>query len=178
MKTLRTGLGLLAATTSILALPPAALGAYLVPPGNSAATQYTEAYPTAGGPKHSGPGGRSGHRSPADALGGGNARRLDAQGPEGRAAAALAAATAPSPSPAAGHPAGGGAESHGGAGHAAGSGSKASGSSGSSGLGEVLAAATGLSSGGQTGPLLPIAIVATIAWLLAYTLRRRKTPAA
>jgi hypothetical protein len=47
---------------------------------------------------------------------------------------------------------------------------------GSSGLGEVIGEATGSSSSGGPGFLLPLAIVAAIAWALAY-LRRRRRPA-
>jgi len=91
------GLGLTAAI-AILALPAVAGAEYLVPPGNSAATQYTEAVPTAGGPKATGNSrhGKAG-KTPKQVLGHKNAAKLDAQGPEGRAAAEVAAETAPAP---------------------------------------------------------------------------------
>ena len=66
----------------------------VVPPSNSAATQYTEAFPTSGGDKKTD---QARHRSPSKVLGAKNAHRLDKQGPDGAAAAAVAAATAPSP---------------------------------------------------------------------------------
>jgi hypothetical protein len=43
----------------------------------------------------------------------------------------------------------------------------------SSAVGEVLAQATGTTSDGGTGLLLPLAIVAAIAWAIAYLLRQR-----
>jgi hypothetical protein len=95
MKAFKTGLGLLAATIAIFALPAAAQAEYLIPPGNSAATQYTEAVPTAGGPKATDPSHHGKSRSPNKVLGSHNAKKLNAQGPEGRAAAEVAAETAP-----------------------------------------------------------------------------------
>ncbi|HEU4736290.1 MAG TPA: hypothetical protein VFS48_04595, partial [Solirubrobacterales bacterium] len=46
---------------------------------------------------------------------------------------------------------------------------------GSSGFGEVLAEATG-SSSGETGLLLPLTILATAAWALAFLWRQRNRP--
>lgn len=206
MKASKTGLGLLAATIAILALPNAAQAEYLIPPGNSAATQYTEAVPTAGGPKATNPSKHGGSKSPKQVLGKGNAKKLDAQGPEGHAAAEVAAATAPvavsgggegtppapghaSPGKAANGPGSGGNNSNGNGspGHNASgdtpgstAGQEATPSSeqipnGSSGLGEVLGQATG-SSSGQLGLLLPLIVLATIAWSVAFVLRQRKRP--
>ncbi len=208
MKASKTGLGLLAATIAIFALPTAAQAEYLIPPGNSAATQYTEAVPTAGGPKATNPSKHGGNKSPKQVLGNHNAKKLDAQGPEGQAAAEVAAATAPvaisgggeggGGSAAAGHASPGKAASGSGS---SGSGSNGSGSpgheasgdtpespgggeatlvseqipNGSSGLGEVLGQATG-SSSGQLGLLLPLIVLATIAWSVAYLVRRRRQP--
>ena len=201
MKASKTALGLLA-MIAILAVPAVAQAEYLIPPGNSAATQYTEAVPTAGGPKATNPSHHGKHQSPSKVLGGRNTERLDAQGPEGHMVAEVAAETAP----AAVVPAGGE-----GAGHAPrhsesqpgtdGTGSKggdvATGETagdessgtvrkatltseeipdGSSGLGEVLGQATGSSDSGQLGLLLPLIVLATIAWSVAYVLRRRKQP--
>lgn len=206
MKASKTGLVLLAATIAILAIPAAAQAEYLIPPGNSAATQYTEAVPTAGGPKASNNSKHGGSKSPKQVLGKGNAKKLDAQGPEGRAAAEVAAATAPvaisgggeggptSPGHASPGKAANGSGS--GSGDSTGSGSpghKASADtpgstagqeatlaseqipSGSSGLGEVLGQATG-SSSGQLGLLLPLIVLGTIAWSVAYVVRRRRQP--
>lgn len=191
----RTRLSLLAAAFAFAVLPTGAGAAPYVPPGNSAATQYTEAIPTAGGPKASG--GKA--RSPGKVLGARNAAKLEARGPAGHAAAALAAATAPatipiltSDSSAAPHGgSGGGGAQNAGPGHAnppgEGSGraiarggqpSEAQSPSGSSGFGEVIGQATG-SSSGQLGLLLPLLIVAVAIWSVAYLLRqRRDRPAA
>ena len=96
MTALRTVTSLLAAAIVLLALPMAAGAEYYVPPGNSAATQYTEALPTAGGDRDAAKGkSKAEQRSPAKVLGSRNARRLEAQGPAGRAAAKLAAETSP-----------------------------------------------------------------------------------
>lgn len=202
MKASKTGLGLLAATIAIFALPTAAQAEYLIPPGNSAATQYTEAVPTAGGPKATNPSKHGGSKSPKQVLGSRNAEKLDAQGPEGHAAAEVAAATAPSAV------SGGGENASAAPRHASpdqaanGSGSSGSGSpgegtstdtpgspagpeatlaaeqipNGSSGLGEVLGQATGSSSSGQLGLLLPLIVLGAIAWSVAFVLRRRKRP--
>jgi hypothetical protein len=203
MKASKTGLGLLAATIAIFALPGAAQAEYLIPPGNSAATQYTEAVPTAGGPKATNPSKQGKDQSPSKVLGGKNAQKLNQQGPEGWAAAEVAAETAPGPvvqtnggaasaTPAhtGSQPQTNGSDSGGGRGQAGdvpsgnGSGRQAAGTAtlasqqlpdGSSGLGEVLGQATG-SSSGQLGLLLPLIVLATIAWSIAFVLRRRKQP--
>ena len=47
---------------------------------------------------------------------------------------------------------------------------------GSSGLGAVLGQATGSSDSGQLGLLLPLIVLATIAWSVAYLVRRRRQP--
>lgn len=82
-----------------LLLPGTALAAPYVPPSNSAATQYTEALPTAGGPKATG-GQKSGKQDkPTAVLGHETTKQLESQGAEGRAAADFAAETAPAPVP-------------------------------------------------------------------------------
>lgn len=191
-----------AIAVAILALPSSAIAEEVVPPGNSAATQYTEAIPTAGGPKQTG---RPKHRhsqSPSKVLGARNAHKLDSRGATGHAVATLAAETAPAPTPAATESAPRAASPHReGAGQPAGAGSRGGGPApkptqprhetggappageqapagahlpnGSSGFGQVLAKATGTSSG-ETGLLLPLALLATLAWAVAYALRRRK----
>lgn len=193
----RTRFGLLAAAFALAALPAGAAAAPYVPPGNSAATQYTEAVPTAGGPK------ATGHKqgkvkSPSKVLGARNTEKLDAQGPQGHAAAEVAAATAPAtipatPSEPARTPNPGGSSQTGGQGpqstkpgdgspggdatsHAAPQVAKppqAQNPSGSSGFGEVIGQATG-SSSGQLGLLLPLLIVAVVIWSVAYLLRQRR----
>jgi hypothetical protein len=201
MTAFKTGLSLLA-TIAILAVPAIAHAEYLIPPDNSAATQYTEAVPTAGGPKATDPSNHGKHQSPSKVLGGRNAERLDAQGPEGRAVAEVAAETAPVAVVAAGsagasqgkHPptsqpgtndtaSGGGTGSNGATGNS-GSGTSVRDATltsqevpeGSSGLGEVLAQATGSSDSGQLGLLLPLIVLGAIAWSVAFVLRRRKRP--
>ena len=85
----------LAATIGAVAILPAAAAAAPVPPGNSAATQYTEAFPTAGGQAESRERQGSQGREPSEVLGKDNAQRLESQGAAGEAAAAIAAETAP-----------------------------------------------------------------------------------
>jgi hypothetical protein len=167
-----------------LALAPAA-GAQeaLVPPGNSAVNQYTETYPTAGGDKDFEKGDK---RSPDKVLGKRNARQLERQGPEGRAVAEVAAETAPEESAgsgggdtAAGTVSGGGGGSGSGGGAAAGGDRKASTPGvdepdGSSGLGEVLAQATGSSDSGEMGLWLPLLILVVLGGSLAFLLRRAR----
>jgi hypothetical protein len=198
MKKLMTALGTVATAVAFLALPTVATAEYLVPPGNSAGNQYTEALPTAGGDKDASKGPKGGHRSPNAVLGTHRAHRLDSQGPDGEAAAELAAATAPvtsaAPEPAPTHdgqPApregggngGGGAPSHrGGDGATTGGGPEPNGKAGgepggSSGFGEVVSQATG-SSSGKMGLLLPLIVVGALAWSIAYLARQRKRPTA
>jgi len=186
MNTLGTQLGLLAATTAILALPPVAIAAPVIPPDNSAVTQYTEAFPTVGGDKESAKKPKKkGDRSPTNVLGSHKARKLAAQGAQGQAVAEVVAATAPTTSVAptpgqAGGDAGGRDDRGNGA---SGGGSNRTGGpaahpvdevDGSSGLGEVISQATGSSSSGQMGALLPLAIVAAIASSLIFLLRKRR----
>jgi hypothetical protein len=183
MRRLNPAFGMLATSVALLAMPAAAAAEYYVPPGNSAATQYTEALPTAGGHRDAEKGEKSGGRTPKDVLGAGNARRLDQHGQAGRETAEFAAATAPTadgtptgkrPSsaenPGAGHGDGGQKAEEGQAG--GGIGGNASGPGGSSGLGSVLAEATGTSSGG-IGLLLPLVILATAGWAFAFLLGQR-----
>jgi len=95
MKTPRTPLAFsLVAIAAVFATPAAATAAEaVVPPSNSAAAQYTEAFPTSGGDKKTE--GAAHHRSPVKVLGSHKAKKLEKQGPEGKAAAEVAAATAP-----------------------------------------------------------------------------------
>jgi hypothetical protein len=187
MRTRRTTLGLLATAIAGLALPAAATAEYLVPPGNSAATQYTEALPTAGGHRDAEKPNDKQSRTPGEVLGPRNAQQLEDRGAAGREAAEFAAETAPGD----GVPpqqdtkgsdkSGGGGDGEGdgpdkeggtvGAGNHGGGGP-----SGSSGLGEVVSQATG-SPSGPLGLLLPLAIVGAAAWALAFVLRQRNRPA-
>jgi hypothetical protein len=205
MKASKTGLSLLLTAIALFAIPAGAHAEYLIPPGNSAATQYTEAVPTAGGPKATNPSHRGKSQSPSKVLGGQNAKKLNQQGPEGQAVAEVAAETAP----AAIAPVGGGStpqgsghsgsqpQANGGGNSSGGNGQTDGGPSGdgsghpatttatlasqqlpdgSSGLGEVLGQATGSSDSGQLGLLLPLIVLATIAWSVAYVVRRRRQP--
>jgi cobalamin biosynthesis Mg chelatase CobN len=182
------GAALLALAVAAFAPVPVAAAKTVLPPGNSAANQYTEAFPTQGG---STPTGDKGHSTPARALGAKNAKRLEAQGADGRAAAEVAAATAPPAQSAGGSAAGGSkptpgasgagatpAEAGSGSGSAQGSGSSTESPStaagGSSGFGRVLGQATGSSSSGRLGLFLPLLIVAALVWSVAYTFRRRR----
>jgi hypothetical protein len=162
---LRIGIAALIALC-MAALPVAdATAETRVPPGVSGANQYSETLPGPGGNDRTG-GGSGG--TPAQAIGKGNAAKLEALGPEGKAAAELAARTAP-------------AGAHGGNGGAGtnGSGSRDSGSgSGSSGLDQVLGQVTGTggsgSGSGGMGLLLPLLIAAAILVAAAYALNRRR----
>jgi hypothetical protein len=198
MKSLRTGL---LAAIAIFAFPSAAVAEELVPPGNSAVNQYTETFPTPGGDKEAKQGAK--RAKPAKVLGGRNARKLEEQGPEGRKVATVAAATAPStvvtPEPGETDS----TESETGVAGSGGNDGKgrnektapppkpkqtastpnvpretvdSSDPDGSSGFGEILAQATGTSSSGGLGLLLPLAIIATIVWAVA-TRRRTRRPA-
>jgi len=169
MRALGIKLGLTAAI-AILALPSVAAAERLVPPGNSAVTQYTETFPTAGGKA------RIRHRvkqQPGKVLGPRNAHRLEAAGPQGRAVAETAAATAPVPVPKSS--AEGAAASAEGA--AAGRGGHLQGPEGSSGLDKVVAEATGSSDSGELGLFLPILILCAIVGSTAYFWRHRRRAA-
>jgi hypothetical protein len=169
----------------------------VVPPGNSAATQYTEGFPTSGGNAQANSGINGGHTTPAKVLGTHNASKLESKGQVGQEVADLAAETAPQQVVDTGAQSHSGAKHHGGGaagGGGSGNGSNGGGSggepgkstgngspaathtatpSGSSGLGEVLAQATG-SSSGQLGLFLPLLIIATVAWSLHYLWRQRR----
>lgn len=194
MKLPNTGLCSLGATIAILAVPSTAVAEYYIPPENSAATQYTEAFPTGGG--HREPGAGQDRRSPDQVLGERNARKLAAQGPDGEAAAEVAAVTAPA-APAADQvtttkprsagakggkpPAGGSAQPN--EPRPAAPPTDASSPppvqpEGSSGLGEVAGQALGTSSTGSTGALLPLAFLGAIAWSFVYLTRKRKSSTA
>jgi hypothetical protein len=202
MKTPSTRLAPCLAAIAALAVAPAtALAAKgeVVPPSNSAAAQYTETFPTTGGDKKTDQGSK---HSPAKVLGSKNAKKLQKQGPEGQAAAEAAAATAPAPVEAAptaaapppqkedtgdgqGHKGGGQSGKTGGGSRAQKKGGNASNGgkaidaatpqpAGSSGVGSALEQATGLSTSGQSGMLLPLVVLATILASIAYLWRQRR----
>lgn len=202
LKALKTTAGLVAAIVAVAVLPATAAAAeYLVPPGNSAAIQYTETYPSAGGHKDAENQGGNRNRSPSKVLGERNAQRLEQQGPEGEAVAEVVAETAPvTTAPAAPEEAGDGEgsdESQDRERHETGSGSGKGpqkgaptggdhpsntvpgdvDQSGSSGLGEVLSSAVGAPAGGS-GIVLPLAFLGTLAWMLSHAWRQRKKQSA
>jgi hypothetical protein len=189
-----------ASAVAALALPSAAAAEYYVPPANSAANQYTESFPGAGGESH----GKRKPVTPGAALGSGNAKKLESKGPAGKATAELAAETAP-PQPVdqgsnGGEGTGGNGQTgdegdeqgngEGGSGAAGTGGSNGSSSSGgggasggkatanpqqpqgSSGFGQVLGQATGVNDG-NVGLWLPLAIVLTLIGSIAYWVRTR-----
>jgi hypothetical protein len=183
-----------------LLLPAAASAEPVVPPENSAANQYTEAIPTGGGKKDAG--GSETDRSPDRVLGAKHADELRAQGADGKAAAEVAAETAPEievvevneteatpqddsreeavAGGGGGNGGGGSAEPRGNA-NLDGAVPLDSGESvvalgeadSSSGISAVLAEATG-STSSQLGALLPLLILATLAWSLAFAWRQRQ----
>ena len=147
-----------------LALPGATAAASAVPPGNSAADQYTEGIPGPSGNLPTGtPGGKT---NPAQALGARNAQRLKHFGSAGRAAAEIAAATAPARQYGAGSGTAGSAAS--GKGDSA-----ASGSAGSSGFAEVLKRAVGVDQSGSS-IFLPLVLGASLLVAIAILLGRRR----
>jgi hypothetical protein len=189
---LRTAVGT-AALVAFLSLPSVAAAETVVPPGNSAATQYTETFPTSGGNAEVNGsirgGGRNGGggsgRSPEKVLGSHTAHALEAQGEEGRTIAALATEAAPATAGEGNGGSGGGkaASRNGGgvgrSGSAAGAGQTDSGSSlddanaGSSGFSEVLGHATG-SSDGEMGLALPLILLLAPICALLFAWRRRE----
>ena len=181
----RKTLALALALAATAALPAAASAEYLVPPDNSAVNQYTESLPTPRGSRDSEQSEGKKRTSPSKALGERNARRLERQGEDGRAVAAFAAATEPGAETAGEDEAGGAAAAgRGDGGSAAGGAPRSPGTaaqrtevtepSGSSAFAEVVGEATGASSSGQLGLGLPLILLATAAWAIAYALRRRQ----
>jgi hypothetical protein len=186
-----------AAVFAILALPSGAAAGTVVPPGNSAATQYTETFPTTGGNAEvnssidgGGSSSKGGGRSPKDVLGSDTARHLEEQGQEGQAVATLATEAAPetategggSSGSDKGDASGGGGSSKGGSGPdvsvgaaqaVGGSGPTIDTPQGSSGLSEVFSHATG-SSSGEMGIFLPLVLLAAPLFALIYAWRRRQ----
>lgn len=181
----------LTATALAAVLSPAgAAAANLVPQENSAVSQYTESFPTGGGDKGSSTPGENGS-TPARTIGAKNAKKLDEHGAEGRAAAEVAAVTAPptptstgnsssSSSGRAGSKGGkagakrGGGERQGGA--SRGGGAPAEPGQGASAVGSLVGAATGAEDG-NLGLLLPLLLLATLVWGVAYAVRHRKRSA-
>jgi hypothetical protein len=180
----------------VFAFSSSAAAESIVPPGNSAASQYTEAFPTPQGEQDSE--GRQKTATPAKVLGSKKAHRLEQQGPAGQAVANFAAETSPAAVDVSGEgeasnsgggkrrtrkPGDGGASEVGGeekseasvppgAPSSGGSGGGAE-PSGSSGTGEVVGQATGLSSG-TLGLLLPLILAGVVIWSGFYVWRSRQ----
>jgi hypothetical protein len=183
-----------------LVVPAHSPAEYYVPPENSAANQYTESFPGAGGEKA----GKGKKATPADTLGAGNAKRLEERGPAGKAAAEVAAETAPSQPPTGNGGSGDAEGSNGGGGAGTGAGGSGGGSGsgeatgadggsastgggagdvgrstkvdqpqGSSGVSHVLGQATGVSDG-NVGIWLPLVIALILVGAIAYAARTRQ----
>jgi cobalamin biosynthesis Mg chelatase CobN len=182
-----------------LSLPAVAVAGPYLPPGNSAATQYTETFPSSGGNVEVNGPLAAGGGSPEKALGKKTADALAAHGAEGEQVAQLAAEAAPQGGGAAAdgksgdQEAGGGAKSHhrgsnsgggaggpgsggstgpGGGSAGSGGGGSAASASGGSAAGQVVSYAT-LSSSGSMGIFLPLVLLAALAWAIFYLWRRR-----
>jgi hypothetical protein len=160
-----------------------------VPPGVSGANQYTETLPGPGGNSAAGGGNPTGGatgapKSTTQTLGAANARKLEALGPEGKAAAELATQSSPvGPSSSSGSKKPG---DKGGNHHSQASGGQAEASigvgsshtQGSSGVQQVLGQITGTggsNSGGMTW-LLPLLIGASVVVAAAYLFARHRPP--
>jgi len=165
MHRLKAQLGLLAGV-ALLALPSTAPAQRVVPPGNSAATQYTETFPTAKGPAATKQRSKKAKRSPREALGSTNARRLQSEGEAGRELAAVVAATAP--------PA---AKSNQAPDRKPGSVSSGVALENSSALGEIIDQAGGSSDSGGMGIALPLLLLAAVVGFAVYAWRRRRLAA-
>jgi hypothetical protein len=193
-------LAALATAAFLVAMPAATQAETIVPPDNSAAIQYTETLPTSRGQKDAE--GKKGKVKPAKVLGHKNVHKLEKKGKQGREVAEFAAETAPATVDTGGPAAavevapngsgkskskkqpqgeGGEAASGGGGGSGPGSGGSppkpgsvsAASAHGSSALGEIAGQATGTSSG-ELGLLLPLVILAAVAWAAAFFCRQRR----
>lgn len=197
MKKATTILLALVTSVALLALPAAAGAEYFIPDGNSAVNQYTEGVPSGGGEKSTKGAGDKPVR-PGKTLGAENTEKLEqAGGQEGREAAEVAAETAPPDVVAEyeqeqhpiGQQAGNGKDQSGDKGNGKDKpgedtsvntednalvtpASNGDGPGGSGAVGEIASAATGGSDGG-VGLLLPLVIVAALAWGIGYAWRKR-----
>lgn len=181
MQALKSSPLLLATALALAVLPAAASGQYLVPPDNSAATQYTESIPVPGGQRdvERKAGGNHDQRRSTDAvLGKRAAEQLRGHGPAGEAVAELVVETGlvadPSPSSSEANE---GQQDDGDRG-SGGATPALPPSGGSSGLAEVLGHAAGLSASGGMGLILPLVLFGTIVWALIFLQRRRNQPSA
>jgi hypothetical protein len=196
MNFMRNAIGI-ASLVALAAFSPAASAETVIPPGNSAATQYTEAFPTSGGEADVNKEINSSHLEPSKVLGKHKTRALESQGNDGREVAIITAVTGPGtvepeqpaegaggahhakpkPAPAQGNgqPADQSQDSQGNGGQAGPNDPSVTVSqpSGSSGLGEILGQATGTSSG-ELGLLLPLILIGTVVVSLTYGWRQRR----
>jgi hypothetical protein len=166
------------------AMAGTAAAAHNVPPGVSGANQYTETLPGPGGNSAPGGGGNSAGggagtpQSASQTLGAKNARKLEALGPEGKAAAELATQSSPasSNSKSAGHK-GTKHRAPGSNGNAESSiSTQSSDAAGSSGVQQVLGQITGTggSDSGGMNWLLPLLIVASVVVAATYLFARHR----
>lgn len=197
MNFMKTAIGI-ASLLAFAALSPVAVAGTVVPPGNSAATQYTETFPTSGGEADVNKEIDASNLEPSKVLGKHKTQALENQGNDGKQVAIITAVTGPrsvapeptaeetdqgshhaKPKPTPSH--GGGDPAHqsqtnSGAGTGEGPSDPTvtvAQPSGSSGLGEVLGQATGANSG-QLGLLLPLIIIGTVVASLTYGWRQRR----
>lgn len=131
---------LLALALLALALPAGA-AAQIVPPGNSAAAQYTETLPSSKGEENAQ--GPKKHVNPNDVIGAKTTKKLEEKGPEGAAVAEFTAETAPTTSS-------GGEESSGGATSESGNGGKQSGGKADNGKGGANGGGQGAGGGSES----------------------------
>lgn len=171
----------------LLAAPASALAAddSLIPPGNSAVNQYTESFPTSNGNKEIQSDEKKRRGNTLDSQ---TARRLQQQGEDGQTVVEIVAATGTAPvnqpsssteredSAGADDAAIGSAAVGGDEGSEPGgtSGARSSEIAGDSPIAEVLAQATGATSGDEAGLWLPFAILAILAASVAFALKRRR----
>jgi hypothetical protein len=94
MKLLRIAIGM-AALVACGALSPIVVANPVVPPGNSAATQYTETFPTSHGAADMNKEIDGSEIPPSKVLGSDKAKKLESKGADGKAVAEITAATAP-----------------------------------------------------------------------------------
>lgn len=201
MNFMRTAIGI-ASLVVFAALSPLAAAETVVPPGNSAATQYTETFPTSNGEADVNKEIDASNLQPSKVLGKHKTHALESHGSDGKQVAIITAVTAPHPvseEPVAEEPektsndakpaptkgngkgGGGGQQTHqsppssgsGGEATPRDTGVTVAEPSGSSGFGEVLAQATGADSG-QLGLLLPLIIIGTVVVSLTYAWRQRR----
>lgn len=201
MKLMRTAIGI-ASLVAFAALSPVATAATVVPPGNSAATQYTETFPTSNGEADVNKEIDASNLNPSKVLGKDKTRALENQGSDGKQVAIITAVTAPHPVaeepvgeetdqgsqdkkqvPAKGQGNGGNGGGNQGRQPQSNSGGRTevpadtsvtvAQPSGSSGIGEIVGQATGANSG-QLGLLLPLIIIGTVVVSLTYGWRQRR----